>query len=71
MASSYTTALGKIRSALVTAVNAVEQAGNFICDHFSEVEIGDVTEMKVQDKGYDVRMLYCNIDVYHSPTEHR
>ena len=30
---------------------------------FPRVEIGDVTEMKVQDKGYDVRMLYCNIDV--------
>ena len=64
MASSYTTALGKIRSALVTAVNAV-QAGlvTSSATTFPRVEIGDVTEMKVQDKGYDVRMLYCNIDV--------
>lgn len=64
MASSYTTALGKIRSALVTAVNTVE-AGlvTSSATTFPRVEIGDVTEMKVQDKGYDVRMLYCNIDV--------
>lgn len=64
MAGSYTTALGKVRSALVIAVNAV-QSGlvTSSATTFPRVEIGDVTEMKVQDKGYNVRMLYCNIDV--------
>lgn len=46
------------------AVNAV-QSGlvTSSATTFPRVEIGDVTEMKVQDKGYNVRMLYCNIDV--------
>ena len=64
MAGSYTTALGKVRSALVTAVNAVKSGlVTSSATTFPRVEIGDVNEMKVQDKGYNVRMLYCNIDV--------
>lgn len=30
---------------------------------FPRVEIGDLSEMRTTDKGDNVRMLYCNIDV--------
>lgn len=64
MASSYKSALGKVRAALVTKIKAVNSAWiTSSATTFPRVEIGDLSEMRTTDKGDNVRMLYCNIDV--------
>lgn len=64
MAGSYKSALGKVRAALVTKIKAVNSAWiTSSATTFPRVEIGDLSEMRTTDKGDNVRMLYCNIDV--------
>ena len=64
MASSYTTALGKVRAALVAKISTINSAWiTYSATTFPRVEVGDLSEMRTTDKGYSVRMLYCNIDV--------
>lgn len=64
MASSYKSALGKVRAALVAKIKAVNSAWiTSSATTFPRVEVGDLSEMRTTDKGYSVRMLYCNIDV--------
>ena len=64
MAGSYKSALGKVRAALVAKIKAVNSAWiTSSATTFPRVEIGDLSEMRTTDKGDNVRMLYCNIDV--------
>ena len=64
MASNYKSALGKVRAALIAKIKAVNSAWvTSSATTFPRVEIGDLSEMRTRDKGYSVRMLYCNIDV--------
>jgi hypothetical protein len=64
MVGSYISALGKVRAALVAKIKAVNSAWvTSSATTFPRVEVGELSEMRTTDKGYSVRMLYCNIDV--------
>jgi len=64
MASNYQSALGIVRAALVAKIKAINSAWvTSSATTFPRVEVGDLSEMRTTDKGYSVRMLYCNIDV--------
>jgi hypothetical protein len=64
MASNYQSALGIVRAALIAKIKDVNSAWvTSSAITFPRVEVGDLSEMRTTDKGYSVRMLYCNIDV--------